>query len=59
MLAGSFVLILPFLGFPSNWDTVFLVVVGVLIVGLGIAARRTMHKHHPDTHNHSDGPTVQ
>lgn len=38
--AGGFVFVLPFLGFPAQWDTVFLVLVGLFIVGLGIAVRR-------------------
>lgn len=40
MLAGVFVGILPFLGFPNSWDSVFLVAAGVCIIGLGIAVRR-------------------
>ncbi len=37
---GGFVAILPFLGFPSSWDTVFYVIVGVFVVALGIVVRR-------------------
>ena len=40
MLAGAFVAILPFLGFPNNWDTVLLFIAGVLIIVLGIVVRR-------------------
>lgn len=40
MLAGAFVAILPFLGFPSSWDKALLVFIGICIVGFGIAVRR-------------------
>ena len=58
MLSGAFVAVLPFLGFPTNWDTIFLVAVGIFVVGLGIAVHRTMHKHHPD-HDHQAGPSAR
>lgn len=40
MLAGVFVGIFPFLGFPNSWDSIFFVVAGVCIIGLGISVRR-------------------
>ena len=40
MLAGTFVVLLPFLGFPANWDTALFFLVGIAIIGLGIAVRR-------------------
>jgi len=40
MLAGAFVAILPFLGFPNSWDSVILFVLGALIIALGIVVRR-------------------
>ncbi len=40
MLCGALVAILPFLGFPNTWDSVFLVVLGVLVVTFGIVVRR-------------------
>jgi hypothetical protein len=40
MLFGAFVVIEPQLGIPSSWDSIILFVVGVVIVGLGIAVRR-------------------
>ena len=40
MLAGAFVALLPFLGFPQRWDTALLFIAGILIVALGIVARR-------------------
>ena len=42
MLAGGFVAVLPFLGFPSSWDTVFLFIIGVIIIGLGVIVRRRL-----------------
>lgn len=42
MLAGALVAVLPFLGFPNNWDTVLLFLLGVAIVGLGIVVRRRL-----------------
>ena len=52
MLAGAFVIVLPFLGFPTNWDTALLVIVGVCIVGLGIVVRRRI-SHDSDAHGDS------
>ncbi len=40
MLAGAFVAVLPFLGFPSSWNTVFFVIVGIFVIALGIVVRR-------------------
>ncbi len=40
MLAGVLVALLPFLGFPSSWDTVIFFILGVVVIGLGIAVRR-------------------
>jgi len=40
IFAGSFVAVLPFLGFPSSWDTVLFFLAGIFIIGLGIAAQR-------------------
>ena len=40
MLAGAFVAVLPFLGFPSSWDTVLFFLAGVFVVCLGIVLRR-------------------
>lgn len=40
MLAGAFVAVLPFLGFPNSWDTVLFFIAGVVIIGLGIVVRR-------------------
>lgn len=40
MLSGAFVALLPFLGFPSSWHKVLLLIVGVIIVALGIVIRR-------------------
>ncbi|MBI4068207.1 hypothetical protein HY413_02250 [Candidatus Kaiserbacteria bacterium] len=40
MLAGISVALIPFLGFPNTWDTVFFVTLGACTIGLGIAVRR-------------------
>lgn len=40
MLSGTFVAVLPFLGFPQSWDTALLFIVGVFVVALGIVVRR-------------------
>ena len=40
ILAGSLVVLLPFLGFPHSWDTFIFFALGVFIIGLGIAVRR-------------------
>ena len=42
MFAGAFVAVLPFLGFPNSWDSVFLFLAGVLIIALGIVVRRRL-----------------
>lgn len=40
MLTGALVALLPFLGFPESWDMVIFFLLGVLVIGLGIAVRR-------------------
>ena len=40
MLAGAFVAVLPFLGFPNSWDSALLFIVGALVVVLGMLVRR-------------------
>lgn len=40
MLAGFFVAIVPFLGFPIQWDNILLVAAGIFIIALGIFVRR-------------------
>ena len=40
MAAGAFVAVLPYLGFPNSWDTVFFFIAGLFIIGLGIVVRR-------------------
>lgn len=40
MLSGLFVAVLPFLGFPTSWDTALFFLVGVFIISLGIVVRR-------------------
>ena len=40
MLAGAFVAIMPFLGFPNSWDTVLYFFAGIFVIALGIIVRR-------------------
>ncbi|MDP3646382.1 MAG: hypothetical protein Q8R25_04825 [bacterium] len=40
ILAGALVAVLPFLGFPNSWDTVFFFLLGIFVVALGIVVRR-------------------
>ncbi len=40
MLAGAFVAVLPFLGFPNSWDSALLFLAGIFIISLGIILRR-------------------
>ena len=40
MFLGAFTMLVPFMGFPSTWDTIILLVAGVLTIALGIAVRR-------------------
>ncbi len=40
MFAGAAIAILPYLGFPNSWDSVFFLVLGVFVIALGIVVRR-------------------
>ena len=40
MLAGALVAVLPFLGFPADWNKIFFFILGVLVIVLGIVVRR-------------------
>ncbi len=40
MLAGASVAVLPFLGFPNSWDSVFFLIAGAFVISLGIVVRR-------------------
>ena len=40
ILSGALVAVLPYLGFPSSWDKVLFLILGIFILGLGIALRR-------------------
>lgn len=55
MAAGGFIVALPFLGFPHSWDTWLYSIVGVCVVGLGIALRRRGGK--PITTSHDTSTT--
>ncbi len=41
MFAGAAVAILPYLGFPNSWDSVFFLLLGVFVIALGIVVRRS------------------
>lgn len=64
MLSGAFVAILPFLGFPQSWDSVFFFLAGILIVALGIVVRRkrgeweTEMRKHPHTPAPTEPPPI-
>lgn len=40
MLAGVLVALVPFLGFPLQWDNILLVLLGIIVIALGIIVRR-------------------
>ncbi len=57
MLAGLLVAFLPFLGFPNAWDQWILLGLGVAIIALGVAVRRSRRRaplqvatQHEETH---------
>lgn len=43
LLAGLLILVLPFLGFPSDWKRIAYVVLGALLVLLGYQLRRSTY----------------
>ena len=40
MFAGAAVALLPYLGFPNSWDSVFFLLLGIFVIALGIVVRR-------------------
>jgi hypothetical protein len=59
IVLGVWVIVVPYLGFPTSWKTVIFFVTGVLVVYLGFSlragalargSRRT--EHHPFAENH-------
>lgn len=40
MIAGAFVVVVPFFGFPTDLLKALLFVAGVVVIGLGIVVRR-------------------
>lgn len=44
MFLGALVAVLPFLGFPTVWDTYILLILGILIVACGIVVRRRLNQ---------------
>ena len=59
MLAGVFVAVLPFLGFPNSWDTALLFIAGVLIIVLGIVVRREKNTADSATTQHNGNTFVE
>ncbi len=53
MLAGALVAVLPFLGFPSSWDTVLYFILGSFVIALGIVVRRRFFTR---IHHHAQPP---
>lgn len=55
LLAGLWLVLLPFLGFPPSWDNVFIVITGtfVIIIGLHGFGRRRFNA--TDDNNNDDG----
>ncbi len=51
MISGVLVAILPFLGFPIQWDNIILVVLGLLITTFGIIIRRRSVRRSSHTHS--------
>lgn len=49
IITGAAVAALPFLGFPSTWDKVIFLVLGVTVLSLGIALRRRGYAHMSET----------
>ncbi|RJR13836.1 hypothetical protein C4585_01340 [Candidatus Parcubacteria bacterium] len=45
IITGAAVAALPFLGFPSTWDKVIFLLLGVFVLSLGIALRRRGYTH--------------
>jgi hypothetical protein len=64
MLAGAFVAVLPFSGFPPDWKSVLFFLAGIIIIGLGIVVRRgntptsSMRKHADGMEPIADSRTV-
>lgn len=51
MFAGAAVAVLPYLGFPNSWDSIFFLILGIFVIALGIVARRgTRHGSLRDSH---------
>lgn len=59
MLAGAFVAVLPFLGFPNSWDNVLFFLAGVFIISIGIMLRRRSSGSAPNAPPKSSGTFVE
>ncbi len=49
MFAGALIALVPFLGFPSSWDSVLFFILGVIVIALGITVRRRERALHTPT----------
>lgn len=58
-IIGLVLILLPFLGFPGSWKTIFLVVIGIVLLYLGykelklIEAKRRSHEEKTKTYTES------
>ena len=50
IIAGVLVAMLPFLGFPIQWDNMILVALGVGVITLGIILRRRIARRTSQAH---------
>jgi hypothetical protein len=55
--AGILVALLPFLGFPAQWDTVFYVLLGLFVAGVSFSIK-DMHKKINPKNNQNPEPTT-
>lgn len=47
MLLGVLTVMLPYLGFPSSWDRLLYVLIGLGVITLGVVVRRRSGGHKP------------
>ncbi|MCR4325626.1 MAG: hypothetical protein NUV59_02365 [Patescibacteria group bacterium] len=56
MLSGALVAAMPFLGFPTRWDTIILFILGVFVFALGVIVRRRGTARDRITHDDTQPP---
>ncbi len=59
MLLGGFTAFLPFLGFPNSWDMIMFVILGMSVVFVGIAVRRSSRLRPEERGRPAQQPYVQ